>query len=101
MTIKIVGVDCATQDAKIGIAFGKFSEERLSVEEAFVCTREESAAAELTKRLRSEKAQTLIAVDAPLGWPQTLGRVLASHRAGEALEAEAHEMFRRETDLFI
>lgn len=98
---RLVGVDCATQDVKIGVAFGEFSNGRLNVQEAFVCTGEESAAMAITKRLRIGEAQALLAIDAPLGWPQTLACVLANHRAGEALEAEAHEMFRRETDRFI
>lgn len=101
MTVEVVGVDCATQDAKVGVAFGEFSDGRLSVQEAFACTREASAAVGITQRLQHRAGQALMAIDAPLGWPQTLARVLANHRAGEALEAEAHDMFRRETDLFI
>jgi predicted RNase H-like nuclease len=101
MQIRLFGIDCATQDSKIGVAVGKFANGRLTVQEAFACTREESAAAAITKRLSLGQEPALLAIDAPLGWPQTLARVLANHRAGEALEVEAHDMFRRETDLFI
>lgn len=101
MTVEVVGVDCATQDANVGVAFGEFSNGRLNVTKTFAGTREESAAVQMTQRLQQRARPTLIAIDAPLGWPQTLARVLANHRAGEALEAEAHDMFRRETDLFI
>ena len=101
MEIKVLGIDCATQDAKIGLAVGRFAHGCLTIQEAFACTREESAAAAITKRLSIGREPALLAIDAPLGWPQTLARVLANHRAGEALEAEAHDMFRRETDVFI
>lgn len=43
----------------------------------------------------------VLAVDAPLGWPEPLGRVLAGHRAGEAPGVSAHALFRRETDRVV
>lgn len=73
---EVVGVDCATQDAKVGVAFGEFSHGRLNVHQAFACTREESATVRITQRLRERTRPTLIAIDAPLGWPQTLARVI-------------------------
>ncbi len=44
MHVRLVGIDCATQDAKIGVAFGNFRNKTLTVLEAFVCTKEKSAA---------------------------------------------------------
>jgi predicted RNase H-like nuclease len=41
---------------------------------------------------------TLVAIDAPLGWPAALGQALASHEAGAPLWPEANLLFRRETD---
>jgi hypothetical protein len=49
----------------------------------------------------SEGPRTLLALDAPLGWPQAFGSVLMQHRAGEPLGAQANELFRRATDRFI
>ncbi len=43
---------------------------------------------------------SLLALDAPLGWPAALGAALASHQAGAGLAGEAHQLFRRETDRF-
>ena len=43
----------------------------------------------------------IIAIDAPLGWPENLGNSLFSHFAGQALSIESNLMFRRETDRFI
>ena len=42
--------------------------------------------------------EALIALDAPLGWPQALGANLVTHRAGVPLRAEANQLFRRATD---
>ena len=44
---------------------------------------------------------TLIAIDAPLGWPAPLAAALESHRAGGAIETPADCMFRRRTDDFV
>ena len=41
---------------------------------------------------------TLIALDAPLGWPGALAEVLPAHLAGRAPRFTANEMFRRRTD---
>ena len=43
----------------------------------------------------------LVCLDAPLGWPDTLGRALAGHRAGTALEAPPDALFTRMTDHHI
>jgi len=44
---------------------------------------------------------TLIALDAPLGWPTELGRTLCEHQAGAPIHCQANMMFRRETDRFV
>ena len=50
---------------------------------------------------------TLLALDAPLGWPRGLSLALHQHRAGAPLmvspqhQASASELFRRETDVFV
>ena len=41
---------------------------------------------------------TLIALDAPLGWPRALSEVLPAHCAGRDPRFTANEMFRRRTD---
>ena len=45
--------------------------------------------------------KVLIAIDAPLGWPQNLGIFLQGHKAGGNLNIDAHNLFRRETDKFV
>jgi hypothetical protein len=45
--------------------------------------------------------QVLLAIDAPLGWPQDLGAQIARHYAGKPLDVEANDFFRRQTDKFV
>jgi hypothetical protein len=44
------------------------------------------------------KHPTLLALDAPLGWPVGMGRVLGGHEAGAPIRLEANSLFRRWTD---
>jgi hypothetical protein len=101
MQTKVVGIDCATQDTKIGVAYGDFSDGQLAVVEAFACAKEKSAAEAISNWLQERREPVLLAIDAPLGWPQSLARVLTNHRAGEELKVEADDMFRRATDHFV
>ena len=56
--------------------------------------------AEATADLIEKEASNsvLIALDAPLGWPQALAEMLPAHFAGEAPRFTANAMFRRRTD---
>ena len=45
--------------------------------------------------------KTLIAVDAPLGWPTAMGAFLSRHSAGQCLDADPNMMFRRMTDIRV
>ncbi len=44
---------------------------------------------------------TLLALDAPLGWPAALGQYLVQHQAGDPLPIDPNLLFRRETDRVI
>ena len=99
--IQIVGVDCATQDAKIGLARGRHDGGRTTLQDATVCGRRESAADRIAAWIIDSDAPTLLAIDAPLGWPAPLARALAGHRAGEVPDASPDDMFRRATDRFV
>ncbi len=46
-------------------------------------------------------ASTLIALDAPLGWPVALRRTLSLHQAGTHIQVEPDLMFRRQTDRVV
>jgi hypothetical protein len=99
--IPVVGVDCATNESRVGIALGAWEEGSVRLREVALCGRERSAAVSISDWLRGVRGPGLLALDAPLGWPSPLSETLVRHRAGEKLAAEPNEMFRRLTDRFI
>lgn len=84
--MKIIGVDCAAQPEKCGLAFGERSakgwlrisdvEQGLGKDNDFQCI-----AQKVNSWLGSGPA--LLAVDAPLGWPIFLQQALSKHVAGK------------------
>ncbi len=100
METTIIGIDCATVTARVGLARGLFSGQGLFLQDAGVASNTEA----MLERLHDwmgDQPRVLIALDAPLGWPEPLGRLLARHRAGEPLEESPNRLFRRETDRFV
>lgn len=91
----VIGIDAATQARNVGLARGVATAARVEIEEALTPSSNEEASETIAGWCRGE---TLIAIDAPLGWPRGMGRALASHRAGDAIDAPAHAVFRRRTD---
>lgn len=102
---KIIGVECATNPKNVGLAYGlwlngsvRFTEVtngQLQVPEEIIYKWTHESESCLSH------ARVLLAMDALLGWPQDLGRALASHMAGMPLQAEPNLFFRRETDRFV
>lgn len=101
MRVQVIGIDCATVDAKVGLARGFFDGQLVKVREATLCTRDLSAAERVAGWVRGAEVPVLIAIDAPLGWPAPMAKALATHRAGSALGVEPNEMSRRRTDRVI
>ena len=102
MSVRIVGIDCATEDAKIGLALGEEFGGRAVMTEVRICSAESRAATLIADWLRREpKTPTLLAIDAPLGWPKDLAESLIEHRAGASVSVQPNRMFRRETDRFV
>jgi len=93
----IVGIDCATQESKTGLALALLSRNTLIVKEAALASSGSRATKTVEVWVRNAE-RVLLALDAPLGWPVPLARALRDHRAGEALMAAPNEMFRRRTD---
>jgi predicted RNase H-like nuclease len=96
---RIIGVDCAVDAKNVAVAAGEFAHGSLRVMKAVQCT--EQSAADAICSFAAGDNRTLIALDAPLGWPDALGRVLADHRAGERIGAHGHALFRRRTDVVV
>lgn len=96
----IIGVDCATDERKTGVAVGTYERGHVIVSDARACSESAPAAAILTGWLTGH-AVALLALDAPLGWPAPLGDELSRHQAGGVIATEKNLLFRRETDRFI
>jgi predicted RNase H-like nuclease len=97
----IVGVDCATQEAQMGLARAVLHESgELELERVTLGTAGESAAASISQWIGTHE-HYVVAFDAPLGWPKALGTALSRHTAGEPLKAAADALFRRETDRLV
>jgi predicted RNase H-like nuclease len=96
----IVGIDCAVDPERTGVAIGVLSGDHLSLGRAGLCSRACSPAATALE-FADGRRDVLFALDAPLGWPQPLGVELSTHEAGRSLGTCADRLFRRETDRFI
>lgn len=100
MRVAIVGVDCATDRRRVGLAFGEWQEGSAWVRDARMCGR--NPPAQIIREWLAELGPpVLLALDAPLGWPVALGERLASHSAGDEIVASSEAMFRRDTDRFV
>jgi predicted RNase H-like nuclease len=101
-SMSIIGIDCATQPNKVGLALGSISNGLLTIDRVEKVGKNESIADLVSSWVKGKSnTKTLIAIDAPLGWPIKLGEELITHVAGSSLSTAAHPMFRRRTDFFI
>ena len=96
----IVGVDVATQPKSVGLAYCAYEDDRLRLEAVVAEPTWDAIDARIGAWLDppAYDAPTLLALDAPLGWPAALSSALHGHRAGESLPPIANELFRRRTD---
>lgn len=88
--VQIIGIDAATQETDIGLARAT-AIESTGAWSAEVCevvrgSKTESVVSRLREWL-SNSERTLIAIDAPLGWPHEFREQLNSHEAGDSLSA--------------
>ena len=96
----IIGIDCATQPNKVGLALTRSNNTYLVVEEVVVASRRHPPASIVAAWLKSSE-HALLALDAPLGWPSALSSSLSQHRAGQLPAASPDQMFHRQTDAEI
>ncbi|ABM61432.1 DUF429 domain-containing protein [Halorhodospira halophila] len=99
--LTVLGVDCAVQAKHVGMALGRWDGARLCVDRVTLGSGSRSAAEIAQEWLADCADAPLLALDAPLGWPHALGQQLTQHRAGDALSADASELFNRTTDRFV
>jgi len=97
MTVTIIGIDCAVSPKRTGLALGVFEKGWARVEQVVLGETRNSVIRTVANWI-ARSPNPLIALDAPLGWPTALARVLPAHQAGAPVDAEANKMFRRLTD---
>ena len=97
--MRLIGIDCAVNPRDIGIALAEMRD-HVDVREVLAGIRDPwSKVTEWV--LDSASSDTLLALDAPLGWPAPLADSLREHAAGAAVPGNAHALFRRTTDLSV
>ena len=98
MTWTVLGVDCATDPRRTGLARAEFTPDgKLRIVEAELGRAEPRPGVRVADWLIGVDRH-IVALDAPLGWPARLGPTLSQHRAGAAIEPDANALFRRATD---
>jgi len=95
--ITVIGVDCATNPSKVGLARGSFDGQNLTLIDAKLGSSLLRPVDVVAAWIEGE-AQSLVCLDAPLGWPTTLREALRVHRAGARLDHSPNDLFRRLTD---
>lgn len=107
-SVRVIGIDCATDQRKVGLAWGDYSTEGPERGTVTVVGAEKGPAPKsdgawdhvldtITQCARAHQS-VLLAMDAPLGWPDLMGTALVGHTVGTPLSAKADRMFRRQTD---
>ena len=100
MEVTIIGVDCATEPGKTGLALGRLVGGEARIEEVTRGSNQQPVA-ETVAKWAVGSHRTLLALDAPLGWPEHLGSTLLAHTAGEPLDPCPNCLFHRRTDSFV
>ena len=101
MITNVVGIDCASDPRNVGLALGAFGSGRGAVERVETGLVKRPPLDVIAGWIEEMPGPTLLALDAPLGWPAPLAHALQSHAAGEAFDVEANDLFRRATDRYI
>lgn len=99
----IIGLDAASQWQDFGFAIGRTSGQAVVIERAGLVGTCESPTVlvSIIAPLLRTSDRALVAIDAPLGWPDGLRDSLANHEAGQKITAPKHEMFCRKTDRWV
>ena len=109
MSVRVIGIDCATKPRKVGVAFGDFTKGVVTIESVRVGSSRMGSSkwdwpgivATVAREIRAAP-RALIALDAPLGWPVSMAASLVEHSAGSPLkQADPDRMFQRQTDRLV
>lgn len=100
MSPLIIGIDCATQPERTGLARGERTGNQYRVTELRICDGDRHPV-EIVLDWIENQDSVLLALDAPLGWPVALGRELEPHSAGDSILVPPELLFRRLTDRVV
>lgn len=104
-SVRLVGLDAASQRSKFGYALGHLSADGLviRVEQAGLLDDGANVIEAKMAPFIAGGERVLIAIDAPLGWPDGLRQLLLGHAAGlpPAVGLSKDRCFRRLTDLAV
>jgi predicted RNase H-like nuclease len=100
MSVTIIGIDCATQPRNVGVSRGVLDNGSVCIEETHRGSKRVGLLDTICDWIKPHQS-TLIAMDAPLGWPISLGKELYYHDAGELIRTGPDQLFHRTTDDFI
>ncbi len=98
--MQIIGIDCASKAENTAVALGTYQGASIWLSEIYMGTKKQNIADWIYTHI-SASSPLLIAIDAPLGWSEPMGRLLATHQAGETIAEEQDRFFRRLTDTFV
>ena len=108
METTIIGIDCSTDSRNVGLAMGIWpgGEGKCQVEDIWrkegrgqkVNSWDDDELTSVVKGRIKGANRTLLAIDAPLGWPKQLGSTLLNHEAGKEIDLTMEELFQRRTD---
>lgn len=96
--MQIIGIDSAVDEKNIGLARAEFDDGLTLIE---VKSGDNVPVARTVTHWIQDASPTLLAIDAPLGWPDSLGKELRHHHAGQLIETERNKLFNRYTDRYI
>ena len=96
--VQVIGIDWSTEAKKVGLARGLYANGHMEVRDVRQGSSSVPPAATIEDWCRSHRGATILAIDAPLGWPGQMGEVLSRHVAGASLEVDSVTVFRRRTD---
>lgn len=97
-TMTLIGIDCACQPKNVGLARAEWAGGGPPRVTDVLCGAEVPSVAETVADWVRDADRSLLALDAPLGWPALLGPALDAHVAGAVIHEESDRLFRRETD---
>ena len=99
--MRLIGIDCATDPRKTGLALARLSRRGPPRIEDLLCPASEAERVDRLADWMGDAGPAVLAVDAPLGWPAPLADALEGHRAGAHVPGPANDLFRRATDRFV